>query len=415
VAGAARAAFRGFEAGAPPLLLRGARVFDGEVDRRADLRLVDGRVAELGRGLAPRRGERCLSLADHLLLPGLINAHDHLGLDLLPRLGEPPWANCYAWAEAVQRPEASPLRELKRVPLRDRLLFGAYRNLVSGVTSVAHHDPGHPCLGEAGFPVRVANGLAWAHSLGISGESAVLRAHRAARRRPFVIHAGEGVDAVARDELDRLVALGVAGPRTLLVHLTAATRAQLERLGRAGVGAVWCPASARFLYGRAADYGELKRHLPLALGTDSTLSGSATLLDELRVAREAGVTDPAELLALVGAGAARLLGMRGGEGYLRPGAVADLLALPDPGGPAGEALVRDAMPDPALVLSQGRPRLATPQVAESLDLGPANLRVGRRPLWLVGDPAGLLARIAAAAGDPLPWRAAPAWRMLEAP
>jgi hypothetical protein len=41
------------------------------------------------------------------------------------------------------------------VPREERLLIGGVKNLLSGVTTVAHHDPLYSCLQEATFPVRV--------------------------------------------------------------------------------------------------------------------------------------------------------------------------------------------------------------------------------------------------------------------
>ncbi len=74
----------------PSLLLRNLECYsDGEVFH-GDLRLTAGRVAEIGSGLAAGSGERTLDLDGHLAYPGLINAHDHLELDFLPRLGSPP-------------------------------------------------------------------------------------------------------------------------------------------------------------------------------------------------------------------------------------------------------------------------------------------------------------------------------------
>jgi len=39
------------------------------------------------------------------------------------------------------RLDSSPFRELRAVPLTDRLFIGGLKNLLGGATTVAHHDP----------------------------------------------------------------------------------------------------------------------------------------------------------------------------------------------------------------------------------------------------------------------------------
>ena len=86
------------------------------------------------------RTMRC-DLSGHLLLPGLINAHDHLEFNLFPRLGRGPYANASSWAADIYRPDASPVKEHLLVPKKVRLIWGGIKNLLSGVTTVAHHNP----------------------------------------------------------------------------------------------------------------------------------------------------------------------------------------------------------------------------------------------------------------------------------
>ncbi len=71
-------AWRSGESSATGLLIRGAQVYTEGGLREVDLRTAGSVVAELGRGLAPRRGERVLEGEGLLALPGGIDPHVHL-------------------------------------------------------------------------------------------------------------------------------------------------------------------------------------------------------------------------------------------------------------------------------------------------------------------------------------------------
>ncbi|MDI6871578.1 MAG: dihydroorotase [Bacillota bacterium] len=62
------------------LLLRGGRVVDPEqgLDGRLDVRIADGRVAEVGEDLLPGPGAEVRDVAGMVVLPGLIDPHVHL-------------------------------------------------------------------------------------------------------------------------------------------------------------------------------------------------------------------------------------------------------------------------------------------------------------------------------------------------
>ncbi len=254
----------------PSLLLRQVECYSDGQTFRADLRLSAGRIAEIGSGLSARPGEQMLELDGHLAYPGLINAHDHLELDFLPRLGTPPYPSFYDWAEDVYRPDEAPIRDLRRIGLPDRLLWGALKNIISGVTTVMHHDAYHSAVFGDGFPVHVVHPYRWAHSLGFGANP---RDAYAGGTGPFVIHAAEGADARARNEIEQLDKLGVLGDDTILVHGVAITVAQWRRLSERGVGLVWCPSSNLYLFGQTVEIGALPSEVSVALGTDSTISG----------------------------------------------------------------------------------------------------------------------------------------------
>ncbi len=380
------------------LFLRGAEWASLGREERGDLRITRGRITERSDRLAPRRRDHVVDLEEHWILPGLVNGHDHLGLDLLPLLGTPPYASFYDWAGEIYRPRESPIVDVERIRMSDRLAWGGWRNIFGGATTVAHHDPWHRRAFRAGaFPVHVVR-CAWAHSLGFEDDLA--GCYRP--DRPFVVHAAEGTDDRAAGEVGELDRLGVLRENTVLIHAMAISGDDIETLARRGCTVVWCPISNLRLYGRTAPVAELRgAGVDVVVGTDSTVSGGVTLLHELRAAAETGEVSPGDLLPMVTHRAATAFGLEMGRGTLEPGSRADVIAIPKRGSAAASLLA--ARPrDVALVLVGGRPRLARPDVAESLLLGEANAYLDGAPCRIDETFPALRSRLDRALGEKYP-------------
>jgi hypothetical protein len=218
------------------------------------------------------------------LLPGLINAHDHLEFALFPRLGQRLYANATEWARDIFHPDRHPIREHLHVPKRLRLLWGGLRNLACGVTTVCHHNPYEPVFDED-FPVRVVKRYGWAHSLAFEAHIRDCF-HATPAGAPFLIHAGEGTDADAAREIFKLNELGVLDERTVLIHAVGFRADGWELIRKIGASVVWCPRSNLFTLGETLSADAIASGIPIALGTDSPLTAEGDLLDELRTARE---------------------------------------------------------------------------------------------------------------------------------
>jgi cytosine/adenosine deaminase-related metal-dependent hydrolase len=343
------------------------------------LRVVGSRV--VGVGTLPRLDDRVIDLQGDRLLPGLINAHDHLQLNSLPHFEvRKKYTHVRDWITEVDwlRRTDRGFRSSVAVPRNQRLLLGGVKNLLSGVTTVAHHDPLYPFLSSASYPTRVVKDVGWSHSLYIDGAATVRGSYQSTPHEyPWIIHAAEGLDTEARSEFDRLDALGCVGANTLIVHGLALDHEQRLRLQRAGAGLIWCPSSNLRLFGKSAVVGQLAAAGRVALGTDSRLSGARDLLEELRIAAEVSGLDAPTLESLVTAAAARLLRLPD-RGVLRVGARADLVILP-----AGMPLGQATRADIRLVMLDGTARLADEHYAHFTPPQP-NLRrlAGASSQWV---------------------------------
>lgn len=309
---------------------QGLTFINAAIDGNASaVRIVGSRIASLSEG--PRPGDLVIDLQGDRLLPGLINAHDHLQLNNFGRLKyRAQYTNVREWiADVAEHVRANVnLKPCGALPRDQRLLLGAVKNLLSGVTTVAHHDPLYGYLTSDACPVSVVTRYGWSHSLLIDGDERVRRSYQATPAAwPWIIHAAEGLDDAAAAELEHLDSLGCIAANTLIVHGVACDAAQRRLLLEARAGLIWCPASNLHLFGRTAEVGDLIEHGRVALGTDSRLSGSCDLLAELRLARAVSGLDDRTLESLVTTNSARLLQLAD-RGVLKAGAAADILVLP---------------------------------------------------------------------------------------
>ena len=369
------------------LTLINARMATGEF---STLRIAGSRIAALGAD--PIDGDRVVDLQGDRVLPGLINAHDHLQLNSLQPLdSRKHYRHVQDWISDINvRRRSDPLFEASIAVSRDeRLLIGGLKNLLSGVTTVAHHDPLYPFLSSAHYPIRVVQNYGWSHSLYIDGEEKVCDSYRHTPLAwPWIIHAAEGLNEDAAREFERLDALGCLGPNTLIVHGIALDHAQRMRLDCAASGLIWCPSSNLRLFGKTADATDLIGRGRVALGTDSRLSGARDLLDELHIAADVSRLDEAILESLVTRHSARLLRLPD-RGVLRVGALADILILP-----AGTLVTTARRAQVRLVLIDGVVRYGDKDCAQRVapDGEFTDIRVDGRSKILDSHVAKLLSR-----------------------
>lgn len=319
-----------------------------------------------------------LDLSGYTLFPGLINAHDHLEFGLFPRLGSPPYLNATEWAQDIHNRFRSIIEKHSSVPRDIRLWWGALRNLLCGATSVCHHNPGSPIFYDPQFPVRVLTEFNWAHSLAFSSDIDFIHS-QSISTKPFILHACEGVDSIAKSEFTHLLDMNVLGDRTVLVHGLAMDLNEIGTLNQRGASLISCPSSNKFLFSKTPSIEQLLAVDRLAIGSDSSLTADGDLLDEIRFCSSNVGLVPNSLFDFVTHAPAAVLQLKDHARCIMPGAPADLFAVRSCSLLPAQQLASLRWSDIELVIVAGIVRLASDEMRRRL---PAKLIGSLSPLLI---------------------------------
>jgi 5-methylthioadenosine/S-adenosylhomocysteine deaminase len=332
-----------------PFALRGCVLSPDEEIERGYV-VVQGTTIDAVRSTKPQGVD--VVETDGVILPGLIDLHGHPEFNIFAAW-EPPktYLNRYAWRgsaeyKAVVRKPWSALTEPPSL-LRELTRYAEARALVGGVTAIQgasafYEDPQESLVRNV--DLRIFGEHKARSRVDLDGrlmqESRKLRAAiDAGEVNTFYIHVAEGLPSNerSRKEFDALDRAGLLTAATVIIHGTALGDEHLGRLRDVGGKLVWSPQSNLRLYGettRAARALELG--IPVGLGADWLPSGSRSLLDEMRVAREClvrqqvGLTEPElhrKLVHMVTADAARIAGLEDKLGRVAAGRPADVTVL----------------------------------------------------------------------------------------
>ncbi|NIB42065.1 TRZ/ATZ family hydrolase [Pseudomaricurvus alkylphenolicus] len=357
---------------------------DGQVLENCSLVVHQGRI----QAIVPwddahrlYRAEESYELNEHILIPGLVNAHNHAAMALMRGYADDyplqTWLQEHIWPAEGEWVSPEFVREGTRLSMAEMIRSGTtcFSDMYFFPDEVAREavEAGMRC--QITFPVfdfpsawgrdaddYIHKGLALhddyrSHPLvevvfgphapyTVSDEPLKQIATVAAQlESPVQIHlhetAREVEDAVAANggerPIQRLHRLGLLGPQTQCVHMTQLTDQDIELVAQTGAHVVHCPESnLKLASGFCPVQKLLDAGVNVALGTDGAASNNdQDLLGEMRTAAllakgvsgDAGAVDAHTALRMATLNGARALGLEAEIGSLEVGKAADITAI----------------------------------------------------------------------------------------
>jgi len=237
-----------------------------------------------------------------IAFPGLINSHDHLEFNLFPKLGNKIYEDYVEWGNDIHAKDKEIINKIQSVPYELRFKWGLYKNLLCGVTTIAHHGNGkiYNCKGMP----DIVNHYNYLHSVRLE-RIWKFKLNLSFNDNPFVVHIGEGTNDKSYDEVIELIKWNLTGRKIIGVHGISMDKKNCSNF----VALVWCPDSNLFLYNKTADINALKKDTDILFGSDSALSSDWNIWNHIRLARSFGYLNDIELYESLSLKAAAIWGL----------------------------------------------------------------------------------------------------------
>ncbi|MFP3090249.1 amidohydrolase family protein [Treponema sp. TIM-1] len=367
-----------------------------------------GSLGVSGERIAPAHKALTVDLGmKSFVYPALINTHDHLQGNYLPRVGPKPgtfYLTWYPWDNDLKASDT--FTERSRLSKEELYTLSAYKNLFSGVTTVNDHFP--QALNKTilpTLPIRAILDYGLAHEVSSYdlkwGDGVEVEHQRAVKNGwPFITHLAEGFDEESMDGVKILEQMGILDNHCLLVHGVAFSDEDIRRIARAGASVSWCAASNMFMFNVTCKIRKLlQAGVNITIGTDSAATGSYNFFEEIHYARDLyrklyGEDLPAQtIFEMVTRNAAKAFWMQDQLGTLEQGKLADILVLRGHVDDPYENLASAAMEDIELLTLAGKPLYGELRFIDlfggELPQGYSRITVANRPMFVIGDPGML--------------------------
>lgn len=358
---------------------------------------------------------------ESFIYPALLNIHDHMRGNYLPRVGpkgDDFYVNWLPWDNDLK--SSGVYDERSNLSVETMYFLSSYKNLFSGVATVNDHFPhkfNEPHIPQ--LPVRVLREYCLAHecsSYDLKWGEGMEQEHAWAVERnwPFITHLEEGFDAEAQDGVGIVERAGCLTEHDVFIHCIGFSDEDISKVKRADASVAWCPASNMLMFNTTCKIRKiLHAGINVALGTDSTHTGSVNTLAEMKYARRLyremyGEDLPAStLFEMVTRNPARAFRILDRTGTLEPGKLADVAVFRARHDDPYESLCLAEMADLELLIIGGVPvygledrygELVWKALPAGERKGYTRIKVGGRTMFVKGDPAGLYRGVRSAVG-----------------
>ena len=371
-----------------------------------------GSLGIKGEKIVSARGKKKIDLSEKsFVYPSLINTHDHLQGNYRPPVGPKegdfyltwlPWDNDFKASKTFQ--------ERSKLSRENLYALSGYKCLFSGVTTVNDHFlhslnsqilPTLPIRAIQEYCIEhecTSYDLKWGDGIEVEHERAVKN------NWPFITHLSEGFDEESMHSIEKLKSLKVLDNHCLFIHCIGFSDEDIESAAKAGASVSWCGFSNMFMFNVTAKIRKmLKAGVNVTIGTDSSATGSANLLAEMKFDRELyrklyGEDLPAEkLFEMTTINAAKAFWMQDQTGSLDEGKLGDILVLKAKDGDPYENFVNAGMEDIELLVLAGTPIYGELRFLDifngKLPRGYTQIKVGNKAMFVKGDPSGLYSEV----------------------
>lgn len=154
------------------------------------------------------------------------------------------------------------------------------------------------------------------------------------RTKAFYVHLGEGIDQSSREEWMVLNKLGLSTSQSVVIHGLGFNESDANDMAIKSVPMIWSPTSNALLYKQVAQIQALKKAgVLIGLGSDWSLSGTKSMLYELKVAKRVNekllknVLSDQELFKMATINNAKIAGLGSYLGKVETGFSADFFLV----------------------------------------------------------------------------------------